>query len=576
MKKATDLQYFIQEADQINDEWRRDATEWYQMYRGDQWDSDDKAELENQKRPALTFNKIRPIIRLLTGTERKTRYDIKVLPIGEGGDHDVARLMTGFIKQIELDQQAQYIYSEAYRMGLITGRGWIKVDVNYDRNRLGDITLESVDPWQMWVDPYAQKLDYSDARYIIRKMHLTEDEVKIMYPTFKSRKKLDKLELAPIEEGDPISQARETYRLYEIWYKEYVDHFYAIETATGDVTQIDENAVESLQQTGKYMIDKYTRPEVYYAVVSSETILEQDISPYAHNNFPYVPFFCEFTPRFGEEKPNWHSIITDIMDPQKEKNKKHSLYMDILMRFINKGYRFVKGGIENQEELDDVGTAPGFKIEMKSPEDYRNFEIMHGEAPDNALLMLGQIYDNEIDQIASVPPALKGYEESSRESGRTVMLRQQQGHAMLAPYQDNMRLTRHLVIKQIMALIPQAYTMNRMIRMISDNSDVQVDQNVQKKLQSMMRIQHDTMLSRYDVAVGETPSTPTSRQAEFMELMEMFSQGILPVTPNTIKLLIKSSDISLKNELLDVIEQEMARAQQQKQQDAVQQAIIGG
>ena len=162
-------------------------------------------------------------------------------------------------------------------------------------------------------------------------------------------------------------------------------------------------------------------------------------------------------------------------------------------------------------------------------------------------------------------------------SGRTVMLRQQQGHTMLAPYQDNMRLTRKLVAYQILRLIPQVYSAARLVRYVSDTGEMQsmtMTPEGIKKLQAIQLLQNDITISTYDISISESPSTPTTRQAEFMELLELIKEGVLPLTPAIIKMVIKASDISVKSELLSILEQEMQAMQQQQQQAKVTDALL--
>jgi hypothetical protein len=581
MKDITTLQEFISEAQDVQDTWRRDARTWLKAELGDQWDDNDRSKLESADRPVLTFNRLRPLVRLLTGIERKTRYDIRVVPVGEGSDNVISRLLTGFIRKVEDDNAAPYVYSDAYRMGLITGRGWIKVDVNYNNNISGDITLEEVDPYEIFVDPYTRKYDLSDCRYIIRELFLTKDEVSDIYPDFDT----EKMELSSPDDPDSISDSRKPYKIYEIWYKEYKNHWYAVRSDTGDVAplfgQDNINNAKLIAQENPEAIRvvKFLRPEMYYAVISGSIVMEQGPSPYGHEMFPYVPFFCEFMPRFGVgEPPKWHSIITDLMDPQKEKNKRTSLFVDILLRFINKGIRYTEGSIANEEELDDRTKASGYKIQMKEGY-FDQFETIEGSGPDSSLMQYGAVLDNEFYAISGISPAMYGVEESSRESGRTVMLRQQQGHSMLAPFQDNMRLTRRMISYQLMHLIPRVFTIERMARIIAEDGSIQgmqLDMEALAKLQGLVIIKNDAGFIKYDIAVSDTPSTPTTRQAEFMELLELMKEGILPMTPNVIKLVVKSSDVGVKNELLQILEQEMQQAQEQQQQQQVLNSVIGG
>ena len=116
----TYLEDCIHEAAPYHDRWLKVAKVDTAFARGKQWDEGVESELEAQNRPCLTLNVISPLIRLLTGIERKSRYDMRALPVGDS-DSDTARVVTGLIKQIEYENNAQYIYSESYRSGLVWG-----------------------------------------------------------------------------------------------------------------------------------------------------------------------------------------------------------------------------------------------------------------------------------------------------------------------------------------------------------------------------------------------------------------------------------------------------------------------
>ena len=53
MKDKEELRYFIRECEPTHDTWRKESEDWLDMYRGDQWDADDKSRLEDEERPAV-------------------------------------------------------------------------------------------------------------------------------------------------------------------------------------------------------------------------------------------------------------------------------------------------------------------------------------------------------------------------------------------------------------------------------------------------------------------------------------------------------------------------------------------
>ena len=62
-----DILTWYKESSDAWSDWRKQARENYKYYFGDQWKSEVVQSLNAQGRPALTMNKIKPIIRTLSG-----------------------------------------------------------------------------------------------------------------------------------------------------------------------------------------------------------------------------------------------------------------------------------------------------------------------------------------------------------------------------------------------------------------------------------------------------------------------------------------------------------------------------
>jgi len=564
------LEDIILEGEPYHTEWVEKAQRDKKFARGDQWDEDVKKELQEQGRPALTLNLIRPLIRLLTGMERKSRYDMRAMPVGDS-DSGTARIITGLEKQIEYDNNAQMLYSEMYKHGLESGRGWLQVDVSYDWCMYGDIVYREIDPFEIAVDPYARRYDLRDARYLYRHHYMTEDTVTELYPSI-NVEELSWSSTAGIYAFADMPR----YELYEVWYRKWAIRTLLADMATGDIVILSEEDKQKyakrLQENARYKLVDYKVPRMHWAVLDgSLSVVEKGESPFTHNFFPYVNFYAEFLPRFHDLKPDWLGIVRDLIDPSEEKNKRRSQYSDIINRIINTGHRFTEGAVVNQDELGK-NRRPDHKIIM-AEDKFGEYEPIRSDAPNPALFQLDQINNQDLQQISSIPPDLAGFEQSSRESGRAVMLRQNAGSSTLAPYQDNMRLARKTVAQITMALIQQLYTTPRMVKMIDESGDTQqVEVNVPPQ-EAFERVKNDLTLGKYDIQMAEIPSTPTMRQGEFVELMEMVKLGVLPITPGVAKFIVESSDMSLKGKLLGILDGEF-KQQQEQQKEAQQQELI--
>ena len=67
---------------------------------GRQWDPDDRQKLEEEGRPALEFNQIKPKLNSAIGYQIQNRMDIAFRPRGNGADDELAKVLSKVTKQV--------------------------------------------------------------------------------------------------------------------------------------------------------------------------------------------------------------------------------------------------------------------------------------------------------------------------------------------------------------------------------------------------------------------------------------------------------------------------------------------
>ena len=120
---------WLKEAVEAQQKWRNVAREDREFYSGKQWADDDKKTLEDAKRPAITINRIKPLINVLSGYQRLNRYDIDFLP-RTNDDDEQAQLRKGVTKYIMDRSHYNYEESDVFNDGVVTGIGWFEVGYN--------------------------------------------------------------------------------------------------------------------------------------------------------------------------------------------------------------------------------------------------------------------------------------------------------------------------------------------------------------------------------------------------------------------------------------------------------------
>ena len=85
----------MERAAQAESENRKDGLDDLNFRKGRQWPSEVIAQRNIDKRPCLTINKLPTFIHQITNDQRQNRPGIKVSPVGDRGDVEVAKMYGG-------------------------------------------------------------------------------------------------------------------------------------------------------------------------------------------------------------------------------------------------------------------------------------------------------------------------------------------------------------------------------------------------------------------------------------------------------------------------------------------------
>jgi hypothetical protein len=210
----------------------------------------EKKSLEDAGMPTFTINRIIPIIEMLTyyATANAPRWQA----IGvDGSDAEIAAVHSDIMDYIWYESQGETLLSQVVQDSCTKSMGLFRVyvDSNADRG-LGEVKIENLDPFDIYVDPKSRSMFFDDAAYImihkvLPKSHLMkifpESKAKInkassqspMVNNFSSRAEGDDIQPIDIHnafdvegEDDPLI---DYYEVYEKIKDPYVNVFYKTE-----------------------------------------------------------------------------------------------------------------------------------------------------------------------------------------------------------------------------------------------------------------------------------------------------------------------------------------------------------
>lgn len=148
---------------QVN--WRREAREDFDFDAGEQLSEDDKAILQDAKRPIVIFNRVGTTVDAVAGQEVGNRQEVQFLPRRQGVVKK-NELLTSAAKWFRQQCDAEDEESDAFRDLVVCGMGWTETRLDYEDNPEGHPRVDRTDPLEMTWDRSAKKRNLVGARRI--------------------------------------------------------------------------------------------------------------------------------------------------------------------------------------------------------------------------------------------------------------------------------------------------------------------------------------------------------------------------------------------------------------------------
>jgi len=526
------------------------------FFLGDQWDESEKRSLHDEGRSTFVFNRIRRVVNLVTGYQRKNRLSSVVAPL-EDSDQKTADQLSQLLMYVMNADDGYQVISDCFGGALKTGWNLAGLHLDYRDDPInGDIRFTR-EPWNGFiVDPYFTKMDFSDCSYILRRKYLPVDLVASLLPN--EEKEIYEIAALGWERDDKFTWlpyqrqgSGKDYMSYsEMWRLRWKKQPVIVDMETGqyaDWEGDDEDFVRLKLIQPTYELISRQRQYVQLDVIVNDQVIRKEIDPYGLNEYPFVPFVGIFEPESDQWGLKVQSLIRCMRDPQRETNRRRSQMVDILDSQINSGWIATEGAVVNPRSLfqnsqgkvvwRNADAAPG-AIEKIAP----------AQIPPS-MFQLQQQFDADITEIAGVNDAAFGQIESANESGVMQMLRQGAAITNLQDVFDNLRQSQQALSRKALKLI-QTWSPSKVQRIINELPTQEF---------------YNQQFTKYDCVVQEGVLTDTQRQMFFRQLIDLQAAGV-PVPP---ALLAKAAPLQGKseyNEAIEQMQQQQAQAAQQQQQ----------
>jgi len=525
------------------------------FYDGKQWTAEEAAELKERGQPASVFNRVAPKIDFILGMESQTRTTPKAVartPMEDEGAAAATDAVRFVMDLNDWDQERSDCGEDLF----IEGTCGIDVRVEDDDVNGGKrVVLERI-PWdRLFWDPRSRFHDFRDAKFFGTVVWMDSEDAEAKWPDTK-----DIIEQSVGEANSGLDDTFDDRPRFGLW----SDHH-------SGRTRV------KVSQIWYHVGDEW-----YVATYTKAGFFEKPVaSPYIDDKLNSVPGLILQSAKVDRNNDRY-GTVRPLISPQEEINKRRSKSLHLLAK-------------------------PDGYIEVR-PE--ARFDISPTGDMTSGHFNLLQEAKAEIDSIGA-NSALTG-KDPRQHSGRAIQARQQGGAIELNRLFDRFRAWQLRVYRQAWMRVRQFWTEERMVRVTDDERNIkylgintpltvgemlehkgvqlpppeQRTPDMQAQLEEVAGKKHELASMDIDIIMDESPDVLTLQDEQFEQLSQLLGSlgGALP--PPTImlmlKLMIESSGLRSKKQLVEMIdtggvtpEQQQQAQQEQEQQKQIQMQNIG-
>jgi len=545
------MEAFYAESISINQTFWAEADTDTRFAVGDQtlWNDLGYGNLPANRRRQFNFNRIKRVVNMISGHQRRNRKSTVVVPI-ENSDEETASQFTKILMWNDQQEGVLETISDAFEGALVTGMNLLQVWVDYRSDPVsGNIRVDNCSYNGFLIDPFFRKADLSDCNGLWKRSFLTKRECMSLLP--------DRIEEimsvhAHDNRDDKFQFMPETYGFGqknlltydEFYYRTYRKQKMLVDSQTGETMEwrgTDDEALKLYLRTYPTVtVIESEIPTVNVAIVVQGKVMYDGRNLLGIDTYPFVPVLGYYNPQSPYFPYRIQGVVRGLRDAQYLYNRRKIIELDILESQINSGWIYKENALVNPKDVFLSGQGRGLALK----EDAQMTDVQQIVAPQipPSMIQLSEILAREIEQISGVNEELLGSAVDDK-AGVLSMLRQGAGLTTLQGLFDQLDRSQKLLGKLRLDIIQANFTPGKVKRIIQQEPSVQF---------------FNKAFGKYDADIEEGLNTTTQRQMQFAQLLQLREVGV-PV-PNDV--LLEACTVQDKKKLIDRI---MAQEQQNSQ-----------
>lgn len=532
----------------------------------EQWDAKIKSDRENDiegSRPCLVVDKLNQHVQQVVNDERQNRPQIKVRPVDDEGDPEVAKIYDGIIRHIQDSSHADIAYDTGFEQAVDGGFGYWRILTEYcdPMSFEQDLRIRRMrNRFAVYLDPERQEPDGSDAKYGFVLYKLSKDKYKAEY----SEEAKDSLEdFVSASSGNEFADwYGDDWVLIAEYYSVEMEKVAIVMLADADgtvMTKKDYEAIpdDPLQPKPVVQAERETKiPKVKWRTISGNRILKT-------NDWPgyCIPIVEVVGNELDIEGKVYRSgMIRTAMDAQRVDNYATSAFVEQVALAPRSSWVAAAGQQEGYE--NDWRTANRRNISTLTYKPLSIDGVMvpppqrsaPAGVPAGWQMVLAQAEHNIESSMGRYAASVGA--PSNEKSGKAILARERSGDVGSFHFSDNLSRSLRHTGRILVDVIPKYYDTKRVARIIGEDgtpSTVTVDPNLkddqgqpsayQESKDENGKIEkiYNLGVGKYDVTVIVGPAF-TTRRMESAEAMLQLTNGNPEFLNNFGDIIFKAQD----------------------------------
>jgi hypothetical protein len=559
------MEAFYAESITINQSFWSEADADTRFESGDQTIFNDLyGNLPANRRRQFNFNRIRRVINMIDGHQRKNRKSLICKPI-ENGDDETASQFTKIFMNLNNRERVLHTISDSFHGALVTGLNLLEVWVDYRSDPIsGDIKVDNCSYNSFLIDPFFRKADLSDCNSIWKRSFLTKREVISLMPDYE--------EIIMGLQGNDSGSARdgkfqfmpESYNYGmknlltydQFYYRDYRTQKMLADVSTGETMEWrgdDEMLKAFLEQEPTVTVIDQTVPTVKLAIVVQGKVLYDGPNPNGTDRYPFVPVFGYFEPQMPYYPQRVQGVVRGLRDPQYLYNRRKIIELDILESQINSGWIYKENALVNPLDVFNL-SGQGRGLALKEEASMTDVQQIQSPQIPPTTLQISEQMAREVQEISGVSDELLGFDSKETLSGYHAAIKASNATTTLQKLYDQLDNSYNLLGNIFIDIIQSNYTPGKIKKILEGE---------EPKPQF-----YNKAFGKYHAVVEEGMNTTTQKQMQFAQYLQLREAGI-PIPDSVI---IEAATLQNKKQLIDAMAQEKQQAMQM-QQSQVQMAM---